>query len=96
MLKADKPADDSTMRSWHLFLGYFLLYPDQDWFRPAREGGLVSTVTNEPPRLNWMYVDLDAYEIKYGTRIESGPHLIGPWDCTKIGKRSILEGREVS
>ena len=41
-------------------------------------GGLVSTVIDEPSRLNWIYADLNTYEIKYGTRIEPRPHLAGP------------------
>ena len=49
---------------------------------------------DEPPQLNWIYVDQDTYEIKYGNRLESEDHLVGPWDCTKIDKRLTLEGWE--
>jgi hypothetical protein len=44
--------------------------------------------------LNWVYVDRETYELKYGNRIESEPHLVGPWDCTKIDRRITLEGWE--
>ena len=39
-------------------------------------------------------MDRDTYELKYGSRIESEPHLVGPWDCTRIDKRITLEGWE--
>lgn len=85
-------ADGPAVCSDHPFAGYFLPYPDQDWGRKGE--GLVSTITDEPPQLNWIYVDQDTYEIKYGTRVESEPHLVGPWDCTRIEKRITLEGWE--
>jgi len=76
----------------HLFAGYFLPYPEQDWGRQGE--GLVSTITDEPPQLNWIYVNSDTYEVKYGTRVVSEPHLVGPWDCTRIDKRITLESWE--
>ncbi|KAH7119401.1 hypothetical protein B0J13DRAFT_532497 [Dactylonectria estremocensis] len=78
--------------SGHLFAGYFLPYPDQDWGRKGE--GLVSTIYDEPPQLNWIYVDQETYEVKYGLRAESEHHLVGPWDCTRIDKRITLEGWE--
>jgi hypothetical protein len=54
----------------------------------------VSTITDEPPQLNWIYVNSDTYEVKYGTRVVSEPHLVGPWDCTRMDKRITLEGWE--
>jgi len=39
-------------------------------------------------------VDQDTYEIKYGNRLESERHIVGPWDCTRIDKRLTLEGWE--
>ncbi len=39
-------------------------------------------------------MDEDTYEIKYGNRVESQPHFVGPWDCTRIDKRLTLEGWE--
>jgi len=76
----------------HPFAGYFLPYPEQNWGRKGE--GLVSTISDEPPQLNWIYVDSDTYEVKYGTRVVSEPHLIGPWDCTRIDKRITLEDWE--
>ncbi|KAF2194668.1 hypothetical protein K469DRAFT_650598 [Zopfia rhizophila CBS 207.26] len=76
----------------HPFAGYFLPYPDKNWGRQGE--GFVSTISDEPPQLNWIYVDRDTHEVKYGTRAESEPHIIGPWDVTRIDKRVTLEGWE--
>lgn len=76
----------------HPFAGYFLPFPEQNWGRKGE--GLVSTISDEPPQLNWIYVDQDTYEIKYGNRIEAEPHFVGPWDCTRIDKRLTMEGWE--
>lgn len=54
----------------------------------------MSTVSDDPPQLNWIYVDSNTHEIKYGLRVVSEPHLVGPWDCTRMDKRVTLEGWE--
>jgi hypothetical protein len=76
----------------HPFAGYFLPYPDHNWGRLGE--GLVSTISDDPPQLNWIYVDEDTYEVKYGNRVESQEHIIGPWDCTSLDRRITLEGWE--
>jgi hypothetical protein len=76
----------------HPFAGYFLPYPDHDWGRQGE--GMVSTISNDPPQLNWIYVDRDTCEVKYGDRIASEPHIIGPWDVTKMDRRVMLTGWE--
>jgi len=78
--------------SSYKFLGYFLPFPDQNWGRKGE--GLVSRISDDPPQLNWVYVDQETYEIKYGIRVEAEPNLVGPWDCTRIDKRLTLEGWE--
>lgn len=55
---------------------------------------MVSTIFDEPPQLNWIYVDQETYEVKYGLRVDSEDHLVGPWDCTQIDKRVTFEGWE--
>ena len=40
----------------HPFTGFYLAYPDDN--RPYTRG-LVSTISVDPPMLNWMYVDKD-------------------------------------
>ena len=52
---------------------------------------MVSTIQDDPPFLNWIYVDKDTYEVKYGTRKESEGHLLGPWSCTPIEKRATFD-----
>jgi hypothetical protein len=76
----------------HPFAGYFLPYPEQNWGRMGE--GLVSTISDNPPQLNWIYVDDETNEVKYGNRLDSQEHLVGPWDCTKIDRRLTLEGWE--
>lgn len=76
----------------HPFEGYFLPYPDQNWGR--RGEGMVSTISHDPPQLNWIYVDRDTCEVKYGDRVTSEPHIIGPWSVTPMDRRVILEDWE--
>jgi hypothetical protein len=73
----------------HLFAGYFFPYPDKKWGR--RGDGYVSTISEDPPQLNWIYVDKDTYEVKYGLRAEAEGHIVGPWNCTPIDKRLMLD-----
>ena len=49
---------------------------------------------DDPPQLNWVYVDEDTYEVKYGTKVETQGHLVGPWNCTKLDRRMTFEGWE--
>ncbi|KAF2690894.1 hypothetical protein K458DRAFT_426312 [Lentithecium fluviatile CBS 122367] len=76
----------------HPFAGYFLPYPDQNWGRLGE--GMVSTISDDPPQLSWIYVDQDTCEVKYGDRVASEPHIIGPWDVTKMDRRVTLTGWE--
>ncbi|KAI0401301.1 hypothetical protein F4802DRAFT_609474 [Xylaria palmicola] len=70
------------------FSGYFLPYPD------ATYEGLVSTISDDPPMLNWIYVDRNTYEVKYGLRTDAQEHITGPFDCTRQDRRMTLEGWE--
>lgn len=76
----------------HLFAGYFFPYPETQWGR--RGDGYVSTISDDPPQLNWIYVDKDTYEVKYGLRVQAQGNIVGPWNCTPIDKRLTLEGWE--
>jgi hypothetical protein len=49
---------------------------------------------DDPPQLNWIYVDEGSYEVKYGDKAQSREHIVGPWDCTKRDRRLTLEGWE--
>lgn len=70
------------------FSGYFLPYPDSEY------EGLVSTISDDPPQLNWIYIDKKTYEVKYGLRTEAQENITGPFDCTKQDRRMTLEGWE--
>ena len=76
----------------HLFAGYFFQYPDKNWGR--RGDGYVTTIYDDPPQLNWVYVDKDTYEVKYGLKVDAEPHIVGPWNCTPIDKRLTFDGWE--
>ncbi|KAK0664746.1 hypothetical protein DIS24_g410 [Lasiodiplodia hormozganensis] len=74
--------------SGHPFAGYYLPYPDSEY------EGLVSTITHVAPILNWIYVDKETYEVKYGVRDLAQPHLTGPFDCTRQDRRLTFEDWE--
>ncbi|OTA61579.1 hypothetical protein K449DRAFT_406028 [Hypoxylon sp. EC38] len=84
----DEDAQATTAGSGHPFAGYYLPYPDKPY------EGLVSTISDDPPMLNWIYVDKDTYELKYGVRADAQPHITGPFDCTRQDRRMTLEGWE--
>ncbi|KAF4303285.1 hypothetical protein GTA08_BOTSDO08754 [Botryosphaeria dothidea] len=77
-----------TCESGHPFAGYFLPYPD------AGHEGLVSTITDVAPILNWIYIDSNTYEVKYGVRVDAQPHVTGPFDCTRQDRRMTCDGWE--
>ena len=61
----------------HPFIGFYVPYPD-----PARHPpplGLVSFISTDPPMLNWIYVDTQSRELRYGNRTTSIAHTVGPW-----------------
>ncbi|PSS25948.1 hypothetical protein M430DRAFT_116151 [Amorphotheca resinae ATCC 22711] len=90
--EADGQALDRLDEQRHLFAGYFFPYPDKRWGRKG--DGYVTTVSDDPPQLNWVYVDKDTYEVKYGLRVDAEPHLVGPWNCSPVDKRLIFDGWE--
>ncbi|KAF1937693.1 hypothetical protein EJ02DRAFT_458534 [Clathrospora elynae] len=59
----------------HPFSGYFLPFPNSNF------EGLVSTISDDPPQLNWIYLDTgsDSPQISHGLRAEAEKGLTGPW-----------------
>lgn len=55
---------------------------------------MVSTICEAQPILNWIYVDKDTYEVKYGVRLDAQDNITGPFDCTRQDRRMTLEGWE--
>ena len=64
----------------HTLQAFYVPYPDEER-EPTR--GLVSTIADDPPMLNWIYVDKNTLELKYGNRTQSREHHVGPWDWTE-------------
>lgn len=71
------------------FEGFYIHYPNDD--KPL---GLVSMVSDDPPAMNWIYVDKNTMEVKYGNRTASIEHIVGPWDWTEDELGVTLEGEE--
>jgi hypothetical protein len=55
--------------------------------------GLVSSIQDNPPMLNWLYADKETYELKYGNRTQSCEHIPAPWDWTNDETEVVLERR---
>ncbi|KAH6644978.1 hypothetical protein BKA67DRAFT_495911, partial [Truncatella angustata] len=72
----------------HPFAGYFLGFPD------TKYSGLVTTICDEPPIMNWIYVDRDTLEVKFGARAYAEPNYTGPFDCTQQDRRLTFGGWE--
>lgn len=58
----------------HRFSGYYFNFP-----LPEPVQGMVSTISDDPPMLNWIYVDQDTMELKFGNKTTSQEHMIGSW-----------------
>ncbi|KAJ8122641.1 hypothetical protein O1611_g9792 [Lasiodiplodia mahajangana] len=72
----------------HPFAGYYLPYPD------SNASGLVSTICDEPPVMNWIYVDRWSYELKFGNRAWADDNWPVPWDCSRQERRLTFGGWE--
>lgn len=44
--------------------------------------------------MNWVYVDKETYEVKYGVRVDAQPNITGPFDCTRQDRRLTFDGWE--
>lgn len=56
--------------------------------------GLVSYISDNPPALNWIFVDKDTHMIRHGSRAETlGGHTIGPWNWSADEQWLTLEGK---
>ncbi|KXS17464.1 hypothetical protein M427DRAFT_30295 [Gonapodya prolifera JEL478] len=79
----------------HPFAGFYVDYPFRG--EPPPPIGLVSTISVDPPKLNWIYVDGATLEVKYGNKtqtLSNAENIITPWDWTSDGSRVTLEGWE--
>ncbi|KAF7335420.1 hypothetical protein MVEN_02194900 [Mycena venus] len=78
-----------TFDDGHPFSGFYIEYPVGK--KPL---GLVSTISKEPPELNWIYADSQTLELKYGNKTASQNHIPGPWDWTDDQEALMLDGWE--
>ncbi|KAF3044285.1 hypothetical protein E8E12_003936 [Didymella heteroderae] len=72
----------------HTYAGYYLPYPD------TKYEGLVTTITTAAPIMNWVYIDRNTHEAKYGVRADAQPNFTGPFDCTRQDRRLTFDGWE--
>jgi hypothetical protein len=75
----------------HPFTGVYHPHP---MFAPSNMSGLVSTISQDPPLLRWVFVDSKTFEVRYGGKAESEGHIVGPWDWTDDENNVTLEGWE--
>lgn len=71
----------------HKFTGYYFTYPSEE-----KHLGLVSTIADDPPMLNWIYVDKDTRVVHHGGRQATLGHTIGPWYWSDDEQWLTLEG----
>ncbi|KAI1812345.1 hypothetical protein GGS20DRAFT_25975 [Poronia punctata] len=76
----------------HPFAGYYLPYcPDSS----SGASGLVSSISSDdPPVMNWIYVDRWSHELKFGNRVWADDNWPVPWDCTRQDRRLTFGGWE--
>ncbi|KAJ9149096.1 hypothetical protein NKR23_g4664 [Pleurostoma richardsiae] len=77
----------SAPKPGHKFTGYYFTYPSE-----AQHRGLVSTIADDPPMLNWLYVDKDTGALRYGGRKDTLGHVIGPWGWSADEEYLTLHG----
>lgn len=71
----------------HKFNGYYFKYPSEQGYQ-----GLVSTIADDPPMLNWMYADKDTGAIRYGSRKDTTGHVVGPWGWSEDEQFLTIDG----
>ncbi|RDA88199.1 hypothetical protein CP532_6786 [Ophiocordyceps camponoti-leonardi (nom. inval.)] len=71
----------------HKFCGYYFTYPSEEQHR-----GLVSTIADDPPMLNWIYVNRETGAVEHGGRKQTLGHVIGPWGWSRDESFLTLDG----
>ncbi|KPI42924.1 uncharacterized protein AB675_2069 [Cyphellophora attinorum] len=80
-------------RDGYVAEAFYIEYPDSE--RNPVPLGLVSQTRAEPPLLNWIYVDKETAELKYGNKTQSIEHMVGPWDWTKDESRITFTKKQL-
>ena len=76
-----QPPASKLKQPFFPFEGFYIAYPDDQRPMPAPMG-IVTKISEDPPMMNWIYVDLDTSQVKHGNRTESRPHRVGDWGYT--------------
>ncbi|KAG8417556.1 hypothetical protein J3458_005052 [Metarhizium acridum] len=71
----------------HKFCGFHFKYPGEE-----QHLGLVSSIQDEPPMLNWIYVNRDTRALEYGARKDTVGHIVGPWGWSEDERFLTLDG----
>ncbi|KAF4594726.1 hypothetical protein GQ602_000339 [Ophiocordyceps camponoti-floridani] len=90
VLKNGKLVVDMTGRTpltGHKFSGYHFTYPSAE-----QELGLVSTISDDPPLLNWIYVNGQTRAVEHGGRRETVGHVVGPWGWSRDERLLTVRG----
>jgi hypothetical protein len=85
-VEAQKPCS-----AGYVVQAFYIEYPDNE--RDPIPLGLVSQVADNPPLMNWIYVDKHTMELRYGNKTASIAHHVGPWDWTE-DKEGIIFDKE--
>ncbi|KAL2871830.1 VPS28 protein-domain-containing protein [Aspergillus lucknowensis] len=74
----DDPSPANRKVEVHAGQTFYIGYPEPDHMEHLKRGlGLVSTIQDNPPMLNWIYAAKDTCELKYGNRTQSCEHIPG-------------------
>ncbi|KAL7911574.1 hypothetical protein GGI35DRAFT_477282 [Trichoderma velutinum] len=73
----------------YAFCGYYFTYPSEE-----QHMGLVTTISDDPPMLNWMYINKDTHAVEYGGRKDTLGHVIGPWGWSEDESFLTLQGKD--
>ncbi|EAW07221.1 uncharacterized protein ACLA_019260 [Aspergillus clavatus NRRL 1] len=88
----DDPIPSSRKVPSHTAEAFYIDYPELDETKHLKRGlGLVTTISDNPPMLGWIYVDEETHELKYGNRSQSVYNVVGPWDWANEETTLILE-----
>ncbi|KAL4909918.1 hypothetical protein BDW74DRAFT_165234 [Aspergillus multicolor] len=88
----DDPNSANRKIESHAGQAFYIDYPEPDHMKDLKRGlGLVSTIQDSPPMLNWLYCDKDTHELKYGNRTQSCEHVPAPWDWTDNETTIVLD-----
>ena len=54
----------------------------------------MTTITDDAPIMNWVYIDALTCQLRYGIRRDAQPNFTGPFDCTRQDRRLTFQGWE--